>query len=203
LAPRRVLASFAALVAASAAAGCQRSWSTQTTQPPLTLGSTLDARTSLPATILMGDMDVPRSLRLANSVYFVAVSRDRLRFHVTLLHKWEEIADPSGWQVWIEDDSGRRYKPEDVDRRVLRPVTQVYDRGFRGSVNTAPLYSVTVYRGDGDYVFYRRDLLRKNMRWLRLVMTRPGYEYSYVWEFFDPPDTETRVRDIVPNRLSI
>jgi len=186
-------------------AACQRrAWRVDTTQPPLSLGTTLDARTSLTGTIALGDMDLPRLLRLANSAYFVAVSRDRLRFHVTLLHKWEEIADPTGWRVWMEDDLGRRFEPEDVDGRGLRPITHVYDHGWAYSVNTRPLYSITVFRGDGDYVFYRRDLLRKNVRWLMLVMQRPGSEYRYVWSFFDPHDRgESRARSIVSNRLSI
>ncbi|HWM87487.1 MAG TPA: hypothetical protein VNO33_16655 [Kofleriaceae bacterium] len=187
-------------------AGCHKSWRVETPQPPLSLGAGLDARTSLPGIIILGDMELPRLHRLANSVYFVAVSRDRLRFHVTLLHKWEEIADPTAWRVWIEDDLGHRYAPEDVDRRRLRPVTTVYEAGRRGSVNARPLYSITVYRGDGDYVFYRRDLLRKNMRWLMLVMSRPGYEYRYVWSFADPQDGDgeaSNTKSIVPNRLSI
>jgi hypothetical protein len=204
-----------------AAAACHRTWQVQTTQPPLALGSTLDARTSLIGTIVLGDMELPSLMRLSNSAYFVAVSRDRLRFHVTLLHKWEEIADPTGWKVWIQDDTGRRYWPEDVDPPRLRPITRVYDRGRRWSVNSQPLYSVTFYRGDGDYVFYRRDLLRKNMRWLMLVMERSGYEYRYVWSFADPDDLsgdipndvrnipsdiaegQSRTKSIVPNRLSI
>jgi hypothetical protein len=200
----------AVVLAVLAAAACHRSWRVQTAQPPLALGSTLDARTSLKATIVLGDMELPSLMRLSNSAYFVAVSRDRLRFHVTLLHKWEEIADPTGWTVWIEDDTGRRYLPENVDPPRLRPITRVYDPGWRHSVNTQPLYSVTFFRGDGDYVFYRRDLLRKNMRWLMLVMTRSGYEYRYVWSFADedglPDDLangHSRTKSIVPRRLSI
>jgi hypothetical protein len=197
---RGVLSIAAALAASS---GCARSWRSDTVQPPLQLGATLEARTSLPGVIVLGDMDVPRSFNLPNSAYFVAISRDRLRFHVTLLHKWEEIADPSGWRVWIEDDRGRRYVPEDVDRRGIRTVTAMYERGWPGAVNRYPLYSVTVFRGDGDYVFYRRDLLRKDMRWLMLVMMRPGYEYRYVWSFADPVPEPSSRKSIVERRLSI
>ena len=188
-----------------------------TAQPPLILGATLEARTSLPGTIFLGDMELPAMLRLANSVYFVAVSRDRLRFHVTLLHKWEEIADPSTWRAWIEDDQGRRSAPEGVDRRGLRPVTTMVEPSRSSSASTLQtLSAVTVYRGDGDYVFYRRDLLRKNLRWLMLVMVRPGYEYRYVWSFAEPDGVDrlatTRAagsradhlqrKSIVANRLS-
>ena len=70
-----------------------------------------------------------------------------------------------------------------------------------------PFHSFTVYSGDGDYVFYRRNLVRKDMRWLMLVMERPGYEYRYVWRFTDRTGRETAGRDasrsIVSNRLSI
>lgn len=196
----RGIAPIAVLVAA--ASGCNKSWRVETTQPRLTLGANLDARTSLPGVIHLGDMELPRSMHLPNSAYFVAVSRDRLRFHVTLRHKWEEIADPSSWRVWIEDDLGHRYAPEDVDRRGLRPVTTVYDQGRRGS-NLYPLVTFTVYQGDGDYVFYRHDLLRRNMRWLMLVMVRPGYKYRYVWSFADPSEQWSRANSIVPNPLSI
>jgi hypothetical protein len=203
---RRAVALAALLLAP---AGCiHRAWRVETTQPPLSLGTTLDARTSLTGTIALGDMDLPRLMRLSNSAYFVAISRDRLRFHVTLLHKWEEIADPTEWTAWIEDNLGRRFHPEDVDGRGLRAVTHVYDQGYRYSVNTRPLYSINLFRGEGDYVFYRRDLLRKDLRWLMLVMRRPGYEYRYVWSFYDhdggaESGGETRARSIVSNRLSI
>lgn len=147
--------------------------------PPITFGATLDARSSLPAVIELGDMQFPRSVRLQNSVYFVAVSKDRLRFHVTLHHKWEDMSDPTRWRVWIEDDRGRVYRPA-CDRRVVRSVTRTYDPYVTG-----PFLSFTVYKGDGDFVIYRRNLVRKDMRWLTLVMQRPGYEYRYRWSFVD------------------
>jgi hypothetical protein len=152
--------------------------------PPITFGASLDARTSLPAVITLRDMELPSSWRLSNSVYFVAVSKDRLRFHVTLVHKSEDMTDPRRWRVWLEDDRGMRFQPSGFDRRVIKPVTQMYDRSY-SRVHLYPLYAVTVYRGDGDYVFYRRDLVRRDMRSLTLVMQRPGYEYRYQWKFVD------------------
>ena len=148
--------------------------------PPITFGATLDARSSLPAVIALGDMELPRNMALLNSVYFVAVSKDRLRFHVTLHHKWEDMSDPTRWRVWIVDDRGRVYHPVACDRRVVKPVTRMYD-----AYRTQPFLSFTVYKGDGDYVFYRHNLVRKDMRWLTLVMQRPGYEYRYRWSFVD------------------
>ena len=148
--------------------------------PPITFGANLDARSSLPAVIELHDMELPRSIPLMNSVYFVAVSKDRLRFHVTLHHKWEDMSDPTRWRVWIEDDRGRVFHPAAVDRRVIRPVTRMYD-----AYHSSPLLSFTVYKGDGDYVFYRHNLVRKDMRSLTLVMQRPGYEYRYRWSFVE------------------
>jgi hypothetical protein len=163
-----------------AEAACDRSWRADTLTPPITLGATLDARTSLPAVILVRDMEMPQSLWLPETAYFVAVSRDRLRFHVTLHHKWEEMSDPQSWQVWIEADRGRHFAPTACDRHTTSPVTRMYDRAALD-----PLVAVTVYRGQGDYVFYRHDLLRRDLRWLMLVMRRPGYEYRYRWSFVE------------------
>ena len=162
------------------ALACNKTWRADTMTPPITLGATLDARSSLPAVIALGDMELPRSIALLNSVYFVAVSKDRLRFHVTLNHKWEDMSDPTRWRVWIEDDRGHVYHPVACDRRVVKPVTRMYD-----AYRTQPFLSFTVYKGDGDYVFYRRNLVRKGMRSLTLVMRRPGYEYRYRWSFVD------------------
>lgn len=168
-------------------AACNKTWKADTTTPPITFGATLDARSSLPAVIALGDMELPRNMALLNSVYFVAVSKDRLRFHVTLHHKWEDMSDPTRWRVWIEDDRGRVYQPAACDRRVVRPVTKMYD-----AYRMQPFLSFTVYKGDGDYVFYRHNLVRKDMRWLTLVMKRPGYEYRYRWSFVDgAPADET------------
>ncbi len=172
-------------------AACNKTWSAATTTPPITLGANLEARSSLPAVIELHDMELPRNLPLQNSVYFVAVSKDRLRFHVTLHHKWEDMSDPTRWRVWIEDDRGHVYQPAACDRSIVKPVTAMYD-----PYRTQPFLSFTVYKGDGDYVFYRHDLVRKNMRWLTLVMKRPGYEYRYRWSFVEPdapdvPDIET------------
>ena len=157
-------------------AACHKAWRADTLTPPITFGANLDARTSLPAVIELHDMELPRSLGLENSAYFVAVSKDRLRFHVTLHHKWEDMSDPIRWRVWIEDDRGSVHLPAACDRRVIRPVTKMYLQQW---------VSFTVWKGDGDYVFYRHNLVRKDMRSLTLVMQRPGYEYRYRWSFVE------------------
>lgn len=211
--PRR-LSSGGLLVIAAALTGCfQSTWETTVVQPKLALGNDVQ-RTSYPLVIKMSDMDLPRfckklqmsptvrltvscwDMDLLNTAYFVLVSRDRMRFHVTLHHKWETMSDPTRWQVWIEDERGRRYYPEGIDRRNLRPVTQMYST-IDDPDNRTPLLAITVWRGDGDYVFYRRNLFRREMTRMTLVMKRPGYTYRYVWSFVDaegiePPERVSR-----------
>ncbi len=163
------------------AAGCNKAWHAETMTPPIHFGASLEARTSLPAVISTHDMELPLFVALPNYVYFVAVSRDRLRFHVTLHHKWEDMTDPTRWRVWIEDDTGTRYDPVGVDRRAVKSVTHAYSP----SGNPHQHYQVSMWKGDGDYVFYRRNLVRRDMRYLVLVMQRPGYEYRYRWSFVE------------------
>lgn len=204
--------------AAVALAGCDKSWESKVTQPRLKLGATREARTSFPLVIKTGDMELPRFIRLFNSAYFVVVSRDRLRFHVTLHHKWKSMCDPARWLVYIEDGRGRRYYPEGLDRRKVRAVGDVYaqtrDRSIRSVRRTRrerrlvphayqetvdelqdglPLLSINYYRGDGDYVFYRRNIFREDMKKLTLVLKRPGYEYRYVWNFVKDPSASDKV----------
>lgn len=186
---------------------CHRTWDAKTVQPPLRLGTTTEARTSFAGEILMRDMELGRRLYLANSAYFVVVSKDRLRFHVRLVHKWKQIADPSRWRVWLEDDQGNRFYPEAIDSRTVERATRVeireegaigpaewrgthYERcpcvykiGGLSKANSYPLLSHTIWRGDGDYTFYRRDIYRPEMRRLTLVMQRRGYTFRYSWSF--------------------
>lgn len=170
------------------AAGCHKVWNASAVQPPPLLGASLEARTSLPATITVGDMEFPRWVRLDNRAYFVVVSRDRLRVHVSLRHKAEELSDPRRWRVTIVDSLGRRFQPEGIDRRDVRPITSMYQPGHASSVNYLPLFSVTFYRGEGDYTFHRAGLFRRDVRWMMLILARPGYEYHYRWDFVPDPD---------------
>jgi hypothetical protein len=211
---------LAVALAATIAAGCfHKTWESAVVQPELVLGGNQVQRTSYPLVIKMSDMDLPkfcRSLVLApgrtlgvscedmdlfNTAYFVIVSKDRMRFHVTLNHKWETMSDPNRWEAWIEDDSGRRYNPEGVDRRRLRPVTRMWGTDASNDRLPPPLYALTIWRGDGDYVFYAHDLFRRGMKRVSLVLRRPGYTYRYVWSFVDArgqrpatADRRTRVR---------
>lgn len=144
---------------------CKSQWTASVEQPPLVLSADRQARTSLPLAIVVKDMELPRRLRLANVAHYVVVSRDRLRFHVTLHHKWDDVASIENWGVWLEDQNGDVYAPEHVDQRRVRAL---------------PLGRKPVYRGVADLTFYRRDLFATSNT-LTLVLVRPGYEYRYTW----------------------
>lgn len=152
----------------------------------------------------MRDMEINRRVFLANSAYFVVVSKDRLRFHVRLVHKWKSIADPARWRVWLEDDEGHKFYPEGIDARYITRATRVeivphdyyivaFKVGGLEKTNSYPLLStgrrnVAVWRGDGDYTFYKRDIFRSTTKQLTLVMSRLGYTYRYSWKFVPDPE---------------
>lgn len=154
------------------ACACTKRWSAEGVQPRLILAGDQDARTSVPLTIAMRDMDTGRYV-LRNTAYYVFVSRDRLRFHVTLHHKWDDIADLETWSAYVEDETGRRLYPEEMSVSV-RPVT-TWRRGPYTYVLHRPMY-----RGTADFTIYERDLFEAGGR-MTLVLERPGLVYRYRW----------------------
>ena len=114
--------------------GCKTQWSAKVEQPPLLLGATKQARTSLPAAIVVRDMELPRVLRLVNSAYYVVVSRDRLRFHLQIDHKWQEWADVNTWSAELVDDKGRHWIPEGVEHAKTKILTRMWDMQQRAAV---------------------------------------------------------------------
>jgi hypothetical protein len=152
---------LALLAAVVGLVGCRTQWTAKVEQPALVLGATQDARTSLPASIVVRDMELPRVFKLVNSVYYTVVSKDRLRFRVMLHHK----CDVRNWGIWLEDGDGAIYIPEAVDQRRVRAL---------------PFGRKPIYRGLAELTFYQRDLFEHANK-LTLVLKRPGYEYRYVW----------------------
>ena len=89
--------------------GCARTFRGHTTQPNPLAKPTETLRQSEKITIVTGDMElempyapdptqrvaVARNARypLINQASFTMVSRDRLRFHVQIDHKWQDWAD--------------------------------------------------------------------------------------------------------------
>jgi hypothetical protein len=196
------------------AGACTRTLQTKTVQPnPMLDPASPDLlRVSQRLYLDVGDMDLPRiqgrsngvwtplnRMKLRNSAYFAVVSRERLRFHVKIVHKWEEFADPVRWNVRLVDDRGRVFYPELKERWRHKPLTRMWDHEHRTGVQNrwgdvigtrndgwrrrVPLEAVSVFEGRGDYTFRAKDLLHPGTRKLTLVMNRSGVEYRFEWQF--------------------
>jgi hypothetical protein len=171
-----------ALVAIACAA-CRTHWTAEITQPVIPLYADKNARTSWPLTIFMRDMEM-RTRRLSNTAYYVVVSRDRLRFHLTLQHKWESMSDIRTWDAWVEDGHGVRHPLEDVSSHSVQVEVAVPARyGY---------VEFPVYFGYADFTIYGRGVYDDGGDQVTLVLRRPGYEYRYVWrsEAADPDDRQ-------------
>lgn len=205
---------------------CNRTFSGSATQPNPIAQPLETLRTSERVTIVTGDMDLevpdpPLATQrasivhnnrwpLINQAYFAVISRDRLRFHVQVDHKWQEWADLKGWSVDLEDDAGRRWLPESTDRSRVTMMTVMWDREIQtaqrnrfgdvvalnndGWKNRQSLGSLSVYRGRADFSFYARgsesrpgdrSLLHAGTRWLRLTIRRDGTAFVFTWRFDD------------------
>jgi hypothetical protein len=207
---------LAALFAVAAAGGCGRTFKSQVTQPnPLT--QPLDTlRVSEVIVIVTGDMElnvpaaggasggaawVDQRYPLKNMAHFTVVSRDRLRFHVQIEHKWQDWADVSTWDAYLVDDTGRRYNPDDVDLTSDRVITKMWDYEQRSTVRNTfgdvvhvnndgykrrqALGSLSLFRGRGDFVFYHRDIFHPRVKSLTLHIERGGTAFEFTWRFAD------------------
>ena len=202
--------------------GCARTFRGHTTQPNPLAKPTETLRQSEKITIITGDMELdtpapPEATQrvapvrnnrypLYNQASFTIVSRDRLRFHVQIDHKWQEWADLGTWDVHLEDDAGRRWKPESIEHARTKMMTTMWDREQRTAVrnrfgdvvainedgwrNRQTLGSLSVFRGKADFVFYQRDLFHANVKKLRLVLQRPGEAFEFTWNFQDAVASE-------------
>jgi hypothetical protein len=217
--------SWVLLVVVAVAPGCSRTFKGVAVQPNPLVDQNETLRDSEKITIVRGDMDLEapdaasgagtasvahnHKYPLLNRAQFTMVSRDRLRFHVQIDHKWEEYADLETWQVELVDDKGRHWYPETVEHARTRIITTMWDReqrtaicdsrgrdannncfnmiGYRedGWKRRQTLGSLSVYRGNADFVFYDRDLFSANVRSLKLVVKRSGEAFVFVWRFQD------------------
>lgn len=209
----RTLIAIAAV--ALSAVACSRTFHAEVVQPNPLVKPTETLRDSEVVRIVTGDMElnVPREAEqrvsvlrnrrypLNNEASFTVVSRDRLRFHVQLEHKWQEWADLSSWEVYMIDDQGREYLPEGIEhprtkhlvtmwdretrsvsRNMYGDITAIHEDGWR---RRQTLGSLSVFRGNADFVFYQRDLFSPRMRRLTLVVRRPGQAFEFTWNFAD------------------
>jgi len=213
------------LVLIFALVGCTRTFSKTAVQPNPLKNQAETLRDSEKITIVRGDMDLDapapaagtgtaspirnQKFPLFNQASFTLVSRDRLRFHVQVDHKWEEYADLTSWEVTLVDDQGRSWIPEAVEHARTDMLTTMWDReqrsqicdrsgrdgagnclntvGFRddGWRRRQTLGSLSVFRGRADFVFYQRDLFTANVRWLKLTIKRSGEAFEFTWRFQD------------------
>jgi len=209
---------LALVVAAGLALGssaCTRTFHSEVVQPNPLVKPTETLRDSEIVRIITGDMElnVPRDpesrvslLRhkrypLFNEASFTVVSRDRLRFHVQLEHKWIEWADLSSWEVYLVDDRGQRYLPEGIEHAKTKHMVSMWDyeirstqRNYFGDIvainedgwkRRTTLGSLSVFRGTADFVFYQRDLFTPEMQGMTLVVRRPGQAFEFEWNFRD------------------
>lgn len=200
-----------------AASACSRTFKTTVVQPNPLANPTETLRDSETAVIITGDMelDVPEKPKpgqrvrlvhnehypLHNEASWTMVSRDRLRFHVQLEHKWQEYADLQSWDVYLVDDLGNRYIPESVEHARTKMLVTMWDREVRtaqrnmygdivalnedGWKNRQTMGSLAVFRGNADFVFYKRDIFTRDLRWVKLVVHRPGTGFEFTWDFDD------------------
>ena len=218
----RVLCAAVLAVVAVAATGCSRTFRGTAVQPNPLLRPNETLRTSEQITIIRGDMElnVPKPALatqrasvlstnrwpLYNQASFTIVSRDRLRFHVQIDHKWQDWADLSTWDVHLEDDQGHRWDPEGIEHARTKIITQMWNQEQQtarrnrfgdivalnddGWKRRQALGSLSVFRGKADFVFYQRDLFHPGVRRLRLVVSRPGEVFEFTWNFQDGGATE-------------
>lgn len=204
-------------VALLVVAGCTRTFKATAVQPNPLADTNETLRNSEKITIVRGDMELEMPAAAAptqrvsianhhryplfNVASFTMVSRDRLRFHVQIDHKWEEYADLNTWEVYLVDDKGRTFYPESVEHARKQMITKMWDREIRtarrnqygdvvainedGWRRRQTLGSLSVFRGRADFVFYQRDLFSTNVRSLRLVVKRSGEAFEFTWRFQD------------------
>jgi len=217
-------------LAALAALGCHKSFQTSVTQPNPLSEPLETLRESERLTIVTGDMELEmprasdgnaayggsivqnRRYPLQNTASFTVVSRDRLRFHIQIEHKWQEYAKVNNWNAYLIDDQGRVYLPQEVDMASARHVVFMWDVESRTAVRNRfgdvmsvnndgyrsrrPLGSMSLFRGRGDFVFYSRDIFTPEVRALTLVLEKSSVSFEYTWRFDEeapmPPGTASR-----------
>jgi hypothetical protein len=197
-------------------AGCGRTFRSTAIQPNPLVTPLETLRVSEEITIVTGDMEltgpspggnsggalwVDTRYPLLNKASFTVVSRDRLRFHIQIEHKWQEWADLKNWEAELVDDQGRHYEPIGVDQVRDQHVVKMWDYEQRSVVTDrygdivavnqdsfkrrTPLYSLSLFRGKGDVVFYHRDLFTPKVKSLTLKLKKAGTAYQFTWRFSD------------------
>jgi len=168
--------------------------------------------------IYQRDQNLPRDYQFRNWAQFAVVSRDRLRFHVGIVRVEESDADTQDWEVWLEDEHGRKLMPEGrevprINRVVLGWKLYPYRPGDPWCRKPPCLQRVEpgnahpgeivhdVYEGQADYMFHDPTLLARDRERLSLVLRRGGVEYRYSWTFGDGTEVHHYGRTAVDDEL--
>jgi hypothetical protein len=203
-----------AVLLLSSLAGCTASLSGQTIQPnPLAMPPEETLRQSASVRIRVRDMEVPepthlnpnRGVVIYDTAYFTVVSPERLRFHVELVHKWEEMVDVRGWRATLEDDRGNVWRPDSAEKGRMKFTATTWDEDHPTAVRNIlgtrvgtrrdahlrreALENVDLFRGRGDLVFSAPGLFDRDVRRLTLVLERGGVRLRFTWHMFDPEDS--------------
>jgi hypothetical protein len=144
-------------------------------------------------TIFQRDVHLPRDYQLKATAQFTVVSRERLRFHVTVSRWDEDEADPTSWKAWLEDDQGKRYEITTRDGGKVHRISidwRLYSAALGDTYCPQPpcktriIPGYDVYEGEADLVFRYPDIL-KDKKGITLVLEPGGLRYRYNWTFGD------------------
>lgn len=164
----------------------------------------LDDRVGWEESIVTQDMEMSYRFYMVQKAWFNVVSPNRIRFHIQLMHKWEEFADLRGWDITLTDDRGRVIKPE-VDLRSNKSKSTVWDHELQtaqrnefgdvvklnndGYKQRVSMESVSAFYGRGDCLFTAKDLFTKETKKLTLRMTKGSTTYVFEWNFWLPSES--------------
>ncbi len=153
--------------------GCTRTFHGQAVEPNPIAHPEETLRSSERITIVTGDMELsaPRPVAsdyeaapthtahwpLINQASFTVVSRDRLRFHVQIDHKWEDWADLTKWTATLVDDRGRTWEPESVDHPRVGMITRMWDREIQTAICDVDSAGIPQVNGRGDCIAPTRN----------------------------------------------
>lgn len=148
-----------------------------------------------PLYIYTRDAALPRSIQLQNAAALVTATSDRVIFHVRLVHAWDEVADPTHWTVWLEDEDGRRIAPASQANAQLARVAIEWDRDQSPAVkrtNRKSRYyrripALNVYQGELDVEFAAPALVFMAGGLRLVVRRRDDVDLRWDWRFADGP----------------
>jgi hypothetical protein len=139
----------------------------------------------------LGDSDYYRDYQLRSSAQFTVVSKERLRFHVTVTRWDEDEAELSNWTAWMEDDTGKRYELTTREGGKMHRIAigwRLYHAALGDTYCPQPpcmtkiIPGFDVYESEADLVFRYPNIL-KDRKGVTLVLHQTGLTYRFVWTF--------------------